>query len=108
MSEPYYTLKPVANETGETLYHVHAFIEAANGNALCGLWMPWGNAERKQVGEFLTRAVNAHDDLVTTLKRISELSKPGQVIGISQAIDLVCDIHIASEFALKLAGELPQ
>ena len=47
------------------------------------------------------RLIAAAPDLVKALEQIQELSKPGQDVSVSQAVDLLCDIWNVARAALS-------
>ncbi len=47
----------------------------------------------------------ASPDMLAALKAIKELAKPGQTLGISEAIDLICDIYNTALKALPTGGD---
>ena len=64
-----------------------------------------GYAAECEVRDANARLIAAAPDLLETLKAIKELAKPGQSLGISDAIDLICDIYNIALKALPTGGD---
>lgn len=47
-----WTAKRINNSTGETLYHIHMFVEPS----VCGMWAPPGNIEAKANAHLIAAA----------------------------------------------------
>jgi len=65
-----------------------------------GMWLTYVDGRKANA-----RLIAAAPDLLEALKAIKELAKPGQSLGISDAIDLICDIYNVALKALPTGGD---
>ena len=54
-------------------------------------------ALRKQIAEL----INGQNDLLTALKKIKELTQPGQSLSIQTAVDVICDAWNEARTAIE-------
>lgn len=81
-------------------WNAHVVEAADPDNRVC--FMTSG-PEGKINAAFIVTACNSHAELVKALEKILQLSKPGQTVSLTQAIDILTDIWNESGAALAKA-----